>query len=87
MVEQPFPSGEDEALLDLNRVLPVCADESCHDRASLKNLMGKYDMVNIKLDKTGGLTEALELKQAALNMGFDVMVGSPTYWLVIKSFT
>ena len=75
MVEQPFPSGEDEALLDLNRVLPVCADESCHDRASLKNLMGKYDMINIKLDKTGGLTEALELKQAALNMGFDVMVG------------
>ncbi len=75
MVEQPFPAGDDDALLKLDRVLPVCADESCHDRSSLDALRGKYDMVNIKLDKTGGLTEALELKRAALNMGFDVMVG------------
>ncbi|MDG1217193.1 MAG: dipeptide epimerase, partial [Amylibacter sp.] len=75
MVEQPFPAGEDNVLLDLKRILPVCADESCHDRTSLNNLVGKYDMVNIKLDKTGGLTEALDLKQTALKMGFDVMVG------------
>ena len=75
MVEQPFPAGADDALLELDRVLPVCADESCHDRTSLDALRGKYDMVNIKLDKTGGLTEALELKRAAQDMGFDVMVG------------
>jgi L-alanine-DL-glutamate epimerase-like enolase superfamily enzyme len=75
MVEQPLPAGQDDALLKLERVLPVCADESCHDRASLDGLRGKYDMVNIKLDKTGGLTEALALKQAALDMGFEVMVG------------
>ena len=75
MVEQPFPAGADDALLELERVLPVCADESCHDRGSLDVLRGKYDMVNIKLDKTGGLTEALELKRVALEMGFEVMVG------------
>lgn len=75
MVEQPFPAGEDAALRDLDRVLPVCADESCHDRASLPALVGKYDMVNIKLDKTGGLTEALALDTAARAAGFDVMVG------------
>lgn len=75
MVEQPMPAGEDEALRDIKRVLPVCADESCHDRASLKSLTGKYDMINIKLDKTGGLTEAIALKQAALDAGFDIMVG------------
>tara|TARA_R110002096_G_scaffold51390_1_gene134311 strand:- start:6526 stop:7494 length:969 start_codon:yes stop_codon:yes gene_type:complete len=75
MVEQPLPAGQDDALLELERVLPVCADESCHDRASLDSLRGKYDMVNIKLDKTGGLTEALELRAAAAAMGFDVMVG------------
>ncbi|MBT4352920.1 MAG: dipeptide epimerase, partial [Rhodospirillaceae bacterium] len=56
MVEQPFPSHQDDALLEIERVLPVCADESCHDRGSLENLHGKYDIVNIKLDKTGGLT-------------------------------
>jgi L-alanine-DL-glutamate epimerase-like enolase superfamily enzyme len=55
--------------------LPVCADESCHDRASLPDLVGKYDVVNIKLDKTGGLTEALALKQAAIDAGYGVMVG------------
>ncbi len=75
MVEQPFPAGTDDALLELERVLPVCADESCHDCASLPALHGKYDMVNIKLDKTGGLTEALALKEAALAQGFQVMVG------------
>lgn len=75
MVEQPLPAGDDEALLEIERVLPVCADESCHDRASLPGLADKYDMVNIKLDKTGGLTEALALGDAALRAGFKVMVG------------
>ncbi|MEM7439489.1 MAG: N-acetyl-D-Glu racemase DgcA [Pseudomonadota bacterium] len=75
MVEQPLPAGEDDALLELDRVLPVCADESCHDRDSLAALKGKYDIVNIKLDKTGGLTEALALRTAAREAGYDVMVG------------
>ncbi|WP_049645571.1 N-acetyl-D-Glu racemase DgcA [Candidatus Rhodobacter oscarellae] len=75
MVEQPLPAGEDDALRELDRVLPVCADESCHDRASLPGLKGKYDMVNIKLDKTGGMTEALALREAALAEGFQVMMG------------
>ncbi len=75
MVEQPLPADDDEALLDIERVLPVCADEACHDRASLPRLSGKYDMVNIKLDKTGGLTEALLLRQEAERAGFDIMVG------------
>ena len=75
LVEQPLPAGEDEALIGMDRPVPVCADESAHDRASLPGLRGKYDVVNIKLDKTGGLTEALALKAAALAEGYDVMVG------------
>jgi len=75
LVEQPLPAGEDEALIGMARPVPVCADESCHDRASLPALRGKYDVVNIKLDKTGGLTEALALRDAALAEGFQVMVG------------
>ncbi len=75
LVEQPLPAGEDEALLGMARPVPVCADESCHDRASLAGLKGKYDVVNIKLDKTGGLTEALALREAALTEGYQVMVG------------
>ena len=75
MVEQPFPASNDDALLTLDRVLPVCADESCHDASSLPKLTGKYDMINIKLDKTGGLTEALVLRDAALAAGYQVMVG------------
>lgn len=75
LVEQPLPAGEDDALIGMDRPVPVCADESCHDRASLPALKGKYDVVNIKLDKTGGLTEALALRDAALAEGFDVMVG------------
>lgn len=75
LVEQPLPAGEDEALIGMERPVPVCADESCHDRASLAGLKGKYDVVNIKLDKTGGLTEALALRQAALAEGYQVMVG------------
>ncbi|WP_300516904.1 N-acetyl-D-Glu racemase DgcA [Aliiroseovarius sp.] len=75
LVEQPLPAGEDEALIGMERPVPVCADESAHDRASLPGLRGKYDVVNIKLDKTGGLTEALALKAAALAEGYEVMVG------------
>ncbi len=75
MVEQPFPADDDAALAEVDRVLPVCADESCHDSASLAALNGKYDMVNIKLDKTGGLTEAIHLRRQAEEMGFGIMVG------------
>lgn len=75
MVEQPLPAGADDALLEMERVLPVCADESCHDRASLAALAGKYDLINIKLDKTGGLTEALALNAAGIAAGYDIMVG------------
>ena len=75
LVEQPLPAGADEALLGMERPVPVCADESCHDRASLPGLKDKYDMINIKIDKTGGLTEALALRDAARAEGYDVMVG------------
>ncbi|MEM8698816.1 MAG: N-acetyl-D-Glu racemase DgcA [Pseudomonadota bacterium] len=75
MVEQPLPAGDDDALAGIDRPLPVCADEACHDTASLAALAGKYDMINIKLDKTGGLSEALRLRAAALEAGLKVMVG------------
>lgn len=75
LVEQPLPAGADDALLGMTRPLPVCADESAHDCASLPALKGKYDVVNIKLDKTGGLTEALRLRDAARAEGYDIMVG------------
>jgi len=75
LVEQPLPAGQDDMLAEIARPVPVCADESCHDRASLAGLKGKYDVVNIKLDKTGGLTEALALRDAARAEGFGVMVG------------
>ncbi len=75
LVEQPLPAGRDEALADMARPLPVCADESCHDRASLPALRDRYDMVNVKLDKTGGLTEALALRDEARRMSLKVMVG------------
>ena len=75
LVEQPLPADKDDDLIGLPRPLPICADESCHDRKSLEKLIGKYDFVNIKLDKTGGLTEALLLKNKALEAGFKIMVG------------
>jgi len=75
LVEQPLPAGKDDALIGMQRPVPVCADESCHDCASLPDLKGKYDVVNIKLDKTGGLSEALRLRDAALAEGYGVMVG------------
>ena len=75
LIEQPLPAGKDAALAGMRRPVPVCADESCHDSASLAGLAGRYDVVNIKLDKTGGLTEALKLKDAALAQGYQIMVG------------
>jgi L-alanine-DL-glutamate epimerase-like enolase superfamily enzyme len=75
MIEQPAPAGDDDWLADVERPIPICADESCHDTATLGALVGKYDMINIKLDKTGGLTEALRLRSAARDAGLDIMVG------------
>ncbi|MEX2515503.1 MAG: N-acetyl-D-Glu racemase DgcA, partial [Gammaproteobacteria bacterium] len=75
MVEQPLPAGNDDLLAEIERPLPVCADESCHDRQSLPSLKGRYDMINIKLDKTGGLTEALALREKAITDGYEIMVG------------
>ena len=75
LVEQPLPAGEDDVLIGMERPVPVCADESAHDSSTLPKLKGKYDVVNIKLDKTGGLTEALKLRDAALAEGYQVMVG------------
>jgi L-alanine-DL-glutamate epimerase-like enolase superfamily enzyme len=75
MIEQPLPAGHDAALATMQRPVAVAADESCHDTASLAGLAGRYDLVNIKLDKTGGLTEALRLKAAAEAEGYGVMVG------------
>ena len=76
MVEQPLPAADDAALEGRRLPLAVCADESCHTRADLPRLAGRYPMVNIKLDKTGGLTEALALAREAQAMGFRIMVGS-----------
>ncbi|MCR6737189.1 MAG: dipeptide epimerase [Afipia sp.] len=75
MIEQPLPAGQDQALARIKRPVAVCADESVHDRASLEGLRERYDAINIKLDKTGGLTEALAMAEAARALGFDIMVG------------
>ncbi|KKD58060.1 muconate cycloisomerase [Grimontia sp. AD028] len=75
MVEQPLPAAEDEALRQISSPIPLCADESCHTADDVESLAGKYQMVNIKLDKTGGLTAAFELEQAARAKGMQVMVG------------
>ncbi|WP_024517883.1 N-acetyl-D-Glu racemase DgcA [Bradyrhizobium sp. Tv2a-2] len=75
LVEQPLPAGEDEMLAQVRRPISVCADESVHGLASLAALRDRYDAVNIKLDKTGGLTEALVLADAAQALGFDIMIG------------
>ena len=75
MIEQPFPADNDAALEHLPRPITLCADESCHDRSSLANIIGRYDMINIKLDKTGGLTEAIALKEEAEKAGLQIMVG------------
>jgi L-alanine-DL-glutamate epimerase-like enolase superfamily enzyme len=75
MVEQPLPAGKDDPLALISHTVPICADESLHDRATLKKLVGKYEAVNIKLDKAGGLTEALALLEQAEGMGFSIMAG------------
>ncbi len=76
VVEQPLPAGQDAILAVIARPVPVCADESVHGRASLAALSGRYDAVNIKLDKTGGLTEALRVAEDARALGLKIMVGS-----------
>jgi L-Ala-D/L-Glu epimerase len=75
LIEQPLPQGHDAALARIKRPIPVCADESVHDRASLGAVSGKYDAINVKLDKAGGLTEALALAAEAERRGLDIMVG------------
>jgi L-alanine-DL-glutamate epimerase-like enolase superfamily enzyme len=75
MLEQPLPADADAALENFVHPLPICADESCHTRESLPRLRGRYEMVNIKLDKTGGLTEALALAGEAERQGFERMLG------------
>ena len=75
MIEQPLPAKADAALSGVAHPIPVCADESCHGAASLASIVGRYEMINIKLDKTGGLTEALALKRAAEAKGLGIMVG------------
>jgi L-Ala-D/L-Glu epimerase len=75
LIEQPLPEGSDHALAQVKRPIPICADESAHDRASLEQLAGKYDAINVKLDKAGGLTEALALVAEAGERGLAVMAG------------
>ena len=75
LVEQPLPSGSDAALADIDHLVPICADESVHALEGLEALVGRYDAVNIKLDKTGGLTEALAVARRAEALGLSIMVG------------
>jgi L-alanine-DL-glutamate epimerase-like enolase superfamily enzyme len=75
LIEQPLPAGKDAMLAEVSHAVPLCADESLHTRADLHTLFGLYDAVNIKLDKTGGLTEALALRSLAERLGFSIMVG------------
>ncbi len=75
LIEQPLPASDDAALATLPRSVPLCADESLHDRPGLPRLVGLYDAINIKLDKAGGLTEALALSDAAIASGLSIMVG------------
>lgn len=75
LIEQPLPAGQDAALAQIRREVPVCADESLHTRSDLHRLRGCYDAVNIKLDKAGGLTEALALAETARASGLKIMVG------------
>jgi len=75
LIEQPLPADQDGALANAPRPVKICADESVHDQSSLPPLLGRYDAINIKLDKTGGLTEALALRREAERLGFSIMVG------------
>lgn len=75
LIEQPLPAGEDDDLLGFQSAIPICADESCHSVEGLNSLVGKYDAINIKLDKTGGLTEAVKLLRKAQALDFEIMIG------------
>ena len=75
VIEQPFPADSDAVLETLDHLVPVCADESCHTTADLPRLKNRYEMINVKLDKTGGLTEALRLCQRARESGFKLLIG------------
>ena len=75
MLEQPLAADSDGTLLNYANIIPICADEACHTKDSLKHLKGRYQIINIKLDKTGGLTGALDLLEAAQQDGFDIMIG------------
>jgi L-alanine-DL-glutamate epimerase-like enolase superfamily enzyme len=75
LIEQPLPSGKDAILAEIPHPVPICADESAHGTDDLHMLKGRYDTINIKLDKTGGLTEALRMQKRARELGFGIMVG------------
>ena len=75
VVEQPMPAGADEILARIPHPVPVCADESVHSTIDLQGICGRYDYVNVKLDKTGGLTEGVAFVREARRLGFGVMVG------------
>ncbi|MGB5810886.1 MAG: enolase C-terminal domain-like protein, partial [Polyangiales bacterium] len=75
VLEQPLPAGQDEALAEMRGQIPLCADESCHDRGSFADVVGRYDMVNVKLDKAGGLTEAIAVVREAQDRGLELMIG------------
>ena len=75
LIEQPFPANADDVLENLDHLIPVCADESCHTTADLPQLKNRYEMINVKLDKTGGLTEALHLCERARESGFKLLIG------------
>jgi L-Ala-D/L-Glu epimerase len=75
LIEQPLPANDDAVLQEFVHPLPICADESLHDRAQLAAVRQRYEAINIKLDKAGGLTEALALSEAALDLGFQIVIG------------
>jgi L-alanine-DL-glutamate epimerase-like enolase superfamily enzyme len=75
LIEQPLPAGKDALLSSISRIVPICADESVHSTSDLEDLRDRYDAINIKLDKTGGLTEALAMKAKAQSLGYKIMVG------------
>jgi L-alanine-DL-glutamate epimerase-like enolase superfamily enzyme len=75
LIEQPFPADADNVLETLDHPIPICADESCHTTADLQRLKNRYEAINVKLDKTGGLTEAVHLCQRARESGFQILIG------------
>ena len=75
LIEQPCPAGQDQGLADFEHFVPLAADESCHTSNDVEGLLGRYDVINIKLDKSGGLTEALNLMRRAREHGLSIMVG------------